>query len=204
MFSNNDRKIGRKLAHFATLEYNEFILKDVSKITPELHLTNKEAHRLLFCFYILNLSSIAFFATIQEKDTNKTQKRMDSMFDAFQEALNSLPSNDPRRGQLRIADFIVLPNERHILKSTWGLTDLNEETTTNFSTLITFAYNARLRNYFQTIAKLISPKTQEEKDSMVIDPVTELFIEHFAREKLEGATNPLKYFSLIQVTRKSP
>src|SRR3972149_7131498 len=82
MFFNKHKEIAEKLTLFVLLRGKD--LKGIDELKSKINLPNTETNRLLFCLYILRLSSVVFFALGYESNRDKVHKIVDSMFDALE------------------------------------------------------------------------------------------------------------------------
>src|SRR4030066_724003 len=204
MFFNKHKEIAEKLTLFVLLRGKD--LKGIDELKSQINLPNTETNRLLFCLYILRLSSVVFFALGYESNRDKVHKIVDSMFDVLesifelhhgwsvdwkneQDMFNTIKkisgfkqSHPEQQTRLRIGDYIIHPTEKRALNSIER--GINDDTTTNYHTLVPFAYNIREPQYAEAIRELaVVCLEKRNANHWVFDPVTTLFVEHFTGKK---------------------
>ncbi|PIV20931.1 MAG: hypothetical protein COS40_10135 [Deltaproteobacteria bacterium CG03_land_8_20_14_0_80_45_14] len=173
MFFKRDKKIGQDLALIAIMlpeqQGKKISLKQFSEV---------EILRFKFCLSIINLATIMWWINFLERNTKRAKKIVDNMLKSFMDVYENKPD------VIRMGDFVIDTTELKLIDYAMGQIEIDENTKTNYRTLMPKIYNIRIKQYSDALLELSQMMfKKEESPGLFVDPVTRLLIEHFTGEE---------------------
>jgi hypothetical protein len=177
MLFNKYKKIGRELASCVNI-LTEKHISLIKEFVHEIQFSEVESRRLNICLSILNLTSL-FWWLNHSKDIigiNQLENIIDNTLDSFMDKF----IKDKTR--IRVGDYIVNHEELSLLSREWSEKDIvAEDSTTTIGTLVPAIYNIRGSQYNAAFTERLKIAFGGKQGS--VDPVSKLFVRHFAGDE---------------------
>lgn len=198
---SKEKQIGVDLGKAIIFIHEEKFREDVIKGLLNLHLSDTEFQRMIFCLYILEISMTVFWVQFTERDTKKSQEIIDNMFHHLGLFFSQPITRTRLEDYPKIVDFIIDPTERNLISSAIGQ-EINDFTRTAYSTLVLIVFDIRHPQYVEANKNNIREAFDEASKNRLFDPLTKLFIKHLTgKDALEVDFGDVTVLSVDLLTR---
>lgn len=164
--------LSRKLMVLA-ISLNDY--KEIYEYLSEENFNSIEKQRFLFCLSVLNFSNIIWainvFAVMRYGQiTEKIKNLLNIIRDDISKFYLSIKEG------IRIGDYIINNSEMESVDMSLGGGGVSKDTITNYYGVISAIFDSRVKQYINALHSTI------KKPPVMLDPVSMLFMNHFAGE----------------------